>query len=78
MSKNTSAHAAPQPHVLYPRDLLDRFRISHSTRWHWERKGILPPRDFPSRGRPMGWLRSTIEAWESESHVASEPERGAA
>lgn len=54
------------PAVLYPGDLLARYNIAYTTRWHWERKGILPPRDFPPVGpRRLGWLRSTIERWEA-------------
>lgn len=76
MSK--TVNTAPQTHVLYPVDLLTRYGIVHSTRWHWERQGILPPRDFPPAGpRRLGWLRSTIEAWEqsSPSRRAPKPSR---
>lgn len=65
----------PQAHegtrVLYPIAIQERYGIAHVTRWRWERDGILPPRDFPSRGRPMGWMRATIEAWESRSPIPS-------
>lgn len=75
MPKTVNTAAAP-PRVLYPGDLLERFRISHSTRWHWERKGILPPRDFPKQGRRMGWLRETIEAWETGSPCGAPAQAG--
>lgn len=54
----------PRP-ILWPRDLEQRYAISAPTRWRWERRGVLPPRDV-HLGTRSGWRLETIERLESE------------
>ncbi|MHB8816248.1 MAG: helix-turn-helix transcriptional regulator [Steroidobacteraceae bacterium] len=47
--------------VIYPRGLEIRYGISLSTRWRWERDGLLPARDVYIGGKAVGWRPETID-----------------
>ena len=47
--------------VIYPRGAEERYGISLSTRWRWEREKKLPPRDVYVGGRPIGWRPETLD-----------------
>jgi predicted DNA-binding transcriptional regulator AlpA len=51
--------------VIYPRGVEKRFGISAVTRWRWERRGKMPPRDVHLLKGAIGWRPATIEAAES-------------
>ena len=46
--------------IIREKELLTLLGISKSTRWRWEREGILPPRRRLGK-RLIGWLASEIE-----------------
>jgi predicted DNA-binding transcriptional regulator AlpA len=46
--------------VLKPRDVERLFDITAPTRWRWEKKGKLPPRDVILGGEPIGWRPATL------------------
>lgn len=52
--------------VLWPRDVLDRYGISASTLWRWEKEGYLPSRDF-SIGDRSGWTVNSLEKFEASA-----------
>lgn len=62
--------AVGEPQIFWPVDLQRRYAVSLATRWRWERTGRLPKRDFFLQGEPVGWKRSTIEAWEQNKGPA--------
>jgi len=47
--------------ILWPRDLCVRYRITPETRRRWEKRGLLPPRDFFLNGQPAGWHAQTLD-----------------
>lgn len=49
---------------FWPAALRERWGISATTLWRWERSGAIPARDFHISNRPVGWLRQTIEDFE--------------
>lgn len=49
---------------IWPSAVQERYGISLATRWRWERKGKLPPRDVFVAGVPVGWRPETLEAAE--------------
>ncbi|MFZ1905215.1 MAG: hypothetical protein WAU56_07470 [Steroidobacteraceae bacterium] len=48
--------------IIWPTGLQERLGIKQCTRWLWEKKGKLPPRDVYIGGVPVGWKPATIEA----------------
>jgi len=50
--------------VVWPSGVEDRYGISAPTRWRWEKRGRLPPRDVNVGGK-TGWRPSTLEAGET-------------
>ena len=49
------------PVILWPKDVEVRYSISTVTRWRWEARRKLPPRDVHVAGEPVAWYASTIE-----------------
>lgn len=49
--------------VVWVAGVEDRYDISAVTRWRWERKGKLPPRDVHVGGR-SGWRPETLANFE--------------
>jgi hypothetical protein len=45
--------------VVWPSGLEERYGISAPTRWRWEKRGLLPPRDVSVGGR-TGWRPETL------------------
>lgn len=50
--------------VVWPSGVQERYGISAPTRWRWEKRGRLPPRDVNVGGK-TGWRPSTLEAADS-------------
>ena len=46
--------------VLKPLDVERLFDISDVTRYRWEKKGKLPPRDVVLNGEYIGWRPATL------------------
>jgi hypothetical protein len=72
-SESSNAQKAVQPsqrgkrkrvsgeRVIYPNGVQIRYGISLATRWRWERKGELPPRDVFRNGEAVGWKPETLD-----------------
>lgn len=50
--------------VVWPKGVEERYGISHTTRWRWEKEGRLPQRDVNVGGK-TGWRPGTLAAAES-------------
>ena len=48
--------------ILWMRDVVQLTGKHRSTIHRWMHRGFFPRKNAP-RGRPTGWLRSTIEQW---------------
>lgn len=48
--------------ILWMRDVVQLTGKHRSTIHRWIHRGLFPRKNAP-RGRPTGWLRSTIEQW---------------
>jgi predicted DNA-binding transcriptional regulator AlpA len=48
--------------ILWMRDVVQLTGKHRCTIHRWMNQGLFPPKNAP-RGRPTGWLRSTIERW---------------
>ncbi len=48
--------------ILWMRDVVYLTRKHRCTIHRWMHRGLFPKKNAP-RGRPRGWLRSTIERW---------------
>jgi predicted DNA-binding transcriptional regulator AlpA len=48
--------------ILWMRDVVHLTRKHRCTIHRWMHRGLFPKKNAP-RGRPRGWLRSTIERW---------------
>jgi hypothetical protein len=46
---------------VWPSGVQAHFGISATTRWRWERDGLLPARDYFLNRVPVGWFRETLE-----------------
>jgi hypothetical protein len=57
-------HRGPQAGtaVVWPGGVESRYGISATTRWRWEKRGRLPPRDVFIGGEPAGWRPETLVA----------------
>lgn len=47
--------------VIWPSGVETMYDISPMTRWRWEKKGKLPPRDVNIGGK-TGWRPATLKA----------------
>lgn len=56
--------------IIWPKGIEQRYGITKTTRWQWEQKGKLPPRDVHIGGEPLGWKPSTIEGMERGEYAA--------
>lgn len=54
--------------VLWPRNVADRYGISPTTLWRWEKQGHLPARDF-AVGDRTGWTIKSIEKFEADAQI---------
>jgi predicted DNA-binding transcriptional regulator AlpA len=70
-AKLTTRHANPKEtkkrvialdEILWMRDVVQLTGKHRCTIHRWMHQGFFPPKNAP-RGRPTGWLRSTIEQW---------------
>jgi predicted DNA-binding transcriptional regulator AlpA len=57
--------------IIWPGGILDRYGISWTTLWHWEKAGKLPKRDVHVGGRAVGWKPATIERAERGESVTA-------
>jgi predicted DNA-binding transcriptional regulator AlpA len=48
--------------ILWMRDVVHLTGKHRCTIHRWIQQGIFPPKNAP-RGRPTGWLKSTVERW---------------
>jgi predicted DNA-binding transcriptional regulator AlpA len=62
MPKETKKRAIALDEILWMRDVVQLTGKHRCTIHRWMHQGIFPPKNAP-RGRPTGWLRSTIEQW---------------
>lgn len=51
--------------LVKPAGVQARYGISYATRWRWERRGLLPPRDVFVGGVAIGWRPETLAAAEA-------------
>lgn len=51
----------PAAAIYWPADVEKLLDISTPTRWRMERDGRLPARDAFLGGRPVAWMRATID-----------------
>jgi hypothetical protein len=50
---------------VWPKGVQERYGISFTTRWRWEKTGRLPARDVFLGGHPIGWRPATLDAADS-------------
>jgi predicted DNA-binding transcriptional regulator AlpA len=62
IAKETNKRAIALDEILWMRDVVRLTGKHRCTIHRWMHQGIFPPKNAP-RGRPTGWLRSTIEQW---------------
>ena len=48
--------------ILWMRDVVQLTGKHRCTIHRWMQQGLFPPKNAP-RGRPTGWLKSTVEQW---------------
>ncbi len=48
--------------ILWMRDVVQLTGKHRCTIHRWMQQGLFPPKNAP-RGRPTGWLKSTVERW---------------
>ena len=58
----TKKRAIALDEILWMRDVVQLTGKHRCTIHRWMHQGIFPAKNAP-RGRPTGWLRSTIEQW---------------
>jgi hypothetical protein len=56
--------------VVWPSGAQQRYGISATTLWRWEKNGRLPPRDFNLRGK-TGWKPATLDSAEDVTPAAT-------
>ncbi len=67
MARSTSGHGRSKrpidlDEILWMRDVVQLTGKHRCTIHRWMQNGVFPRKNAP-RGRPTGWLRSTIEQW---------------
>jgi predicted DNA-binding transcriptional regulator AlpA len=62
IAKETKKRAIALDEILWMRDVVQLTGKHRCTIHRWVHQGIFPAKNAP-RGRPTGWLRSTIEQW---------------
>ncbi len=62
IAKETKKRAIALDEILWMRDVVQLTGKHRCTIHRWVHQGIIPAKNAP-RGRPTGWLRSTIEQW---------------
>jgi predicted DNA-binding transcriptional regulator AlpA len=61
-SGRTVKGTTPLDEILWMRDVVQLTGKHRSTIHRWMNRGLFPRKNAP-RGRPTGWLRSTIQRW---------------
>jgi hypothetical protein len=60
--------------IVWPSGVEARYDISPPTRWRWERKGKLPPRDVFIGGVAEGWRPATLDLSDAGPHAPAKSE----